>query len=120
MKQYQVRASDLTTVVYYGGTCYERTDATDVAALKWFKLLRGYEKFDGLVFGIADFELDSEADKARLDWMESHRLASGRFGFVEEGQTIRQFLDEMRDAPKTTFTVIETEKPNVPISEINH
>ena len=58
--------------------------------------------------GIAEFESDAEADKARLDWIQENGFnaaadASRRY-LDRPGSDIRITLDFARNAPKPTFT----------------
>ena len=56
--------------------------------------------------GVAEFESEAEADAKRLDWMDENIFA---FEFARAGQPIREAIDAARNAPKPTFTPIETD-----------
>ena len=57
--------------------------------------------------GIAELESEAEADAKRLDWLDT---ADNLHTFEwSEDDTLRQAVDFARNAPKPTFTPIETD-----------
>ena len=55
------------------------------------------------VLGIADFESEAEADAKRLDYIREFEDFEWK-----EGYTLLESIDKARNAPKPTFTKIES------------
>lgn len=114
MKRYEIRAADENTVLDYVGF----DTMTPAHASGWFNV-SVHDKFapDTAVLGIAEFETESEADKARLDWLDSEISIDDEIVFFvcgkeirKSGQSVRGWIDKIRPVPKPTFTVIERSK----------
>ena len=69
--------------------------------------------------GVAEFESEAEADKARLDWMETQgnpmniQWSTNNLRWFDKvighHRTIREWIDAARNALNPTFTPIETD-----------
>ena len=61
--------------------------------------------------GVAEFESEAEADKARLDHLEQLVFSGQSMFAFEAGRfaTFREQIDFYRNAPRPTFTPIKTD-----------
>jgi hypothetical protein len=102
MKQYEVRTENLDTVLF-------RFPESALFAAKC-TLQNISSSHPKAVLVMHELETEAEADKARLDFMESQRETDSdldQWTFVFNSMLpVRKAIDQMRQAPKPTLTVI--------------